>query len=116
MPKLLGREPAIWLSLIATTIRLLAAFLVDLTADQQAILNAVAAAAVGLAIAFVVRDGQVAAVLGLVQAVLSLAVGFGLDISAENQAVIMSFVGTVAAAFVRTQVIAPVAESGARQA
>lgn len=116
MPKLLGREPAIWLSLIATTIRLIAAFLFELSTDQQAVLNAVAAAGIGVAIALIVRDGQVAAVLGFVQALLSLAVGFGLDISAENQAVVMSFVGTVAAAFVRTQVVAPVSASGAAQA
>lgn len=108
MPKLFGREPAIWLSLAATTIRLLAGFVVDLTEDQQAVLNAVVAAGIGLAIAFMVRDGLVAAILGLVQALLALAVGFGLNIDAEHQALIMSFVGTALAAFVRTQVTAPV--------
>lgn len=113
--KLFGREPALILSLAASTIRLLAAFLVELTTEQQAVLNAVVAAAVGLAIAAKVRDGQVAAVLGLVQAVLALAVGFGLEISADNQAVIMSFVGTALAAFVRTQVIAPVSATGERR-
>lgn len=108
MPKILGREPALILSLVASSIRLLAAFVIDLSADQQAVLNAAAAAVVGLLIAWRVRDGQVAAVLGVVQALLSLGVGFGLHIDAEHQAVIMSFVGTALAAFIRTQVVAPV--------
>jgi hypothetical protein len=53
-----------------------------------------------------VRDGQVPALLGVAQALLALAIGFGLNVGAEGQAVIMSFVGAVAAAFVRTQVVA----------
>lgn len=113
--KLFGRDPALLLSLAATTIRLLAGFVVHLDADQQAVLNAVVAATVGLAIAVKVRDGQVAAILGLVSAVLSLAVGFGLQMDAEHQALIMSFVGTALAAYTRTQVIAPVPLDGARQ-
>lgn len=106
--RLLGREPAALLALFATAVRLVAAFWIDLTDEQQAILNAVATALVGLLIAAVVRrDGLIAAILGFVQALLALAIGFGLDLSAESQAVIMSFVGATAAMFVRTQVVAP---------
>lgn len=104
----LSREPALYLTLAATIIRLLAAFVVDLTPDQQAVLNATATAVAGLVVAlWVTRDGQVAALLGVVQAILALAVGFGADLSAEAQAVIMSFVGAAAAMFVRQQVEAP---------
>lgn len=113
----LSRDPAIWLTLFATAVRLAAAFLFDITDGQQAVLNAAATAVAGLAVAvWVRRDGQVAALLGVAQALLALAVGFGLDLSGEAQAVIMSFVGTVAAAFIRTQVTAPVSAEGARQA
>jgi hypothetical protein len=106
--KIFGREPAVWLALIAAALKLVGAFWVGLGPDQQAWINAVLAAAMGLAIAFIVHDGVVAAVLGLAQAILSLAVGYGLDWSADQQAVVMAFVTMVAGAFDRTQVTAPV--------
>jgi len=113
----LSRDPALWLTLFATAVRLGAAFIFDLSGDQQAYLNAGATAIASLIVAlWVRRDGQVAAILGVAQALLALAIGFGLDVSAEGQAVIMSFVGAVAAAFIRTQVTAPVTPEGARQA
>ncbi|WP_047894835.1 hypothetical protein [Micromonospora sp. RV43] len=109
MPKLFGRDPAIFLAVIAAAIKLIAAFLINLTADQQAVLNTAAAAAVGVAVAFIARkDGQVAALLGFAQAGLAAAVGFGLDLSAEKQAVLLSFVGVVLGMFERTQITAPV--------
>lgn len=106
--RIFGRDPALWLGAASVVVKLVAAFWVDLTVDQQSGLNAVAAALVGLIIASVVRDGQVAAILGLAQAMLALAIGFGLDVGAEHQAVIMSFVGMVVTAFTRTQVTPPV--------
>jgi hypothetical protein len=113
----LSRDPALYLTLVATAVRLAAAFLIHLTGDQQAVLNAFATAIAAAIVAFVVRrDGQVAALLGVAQALLALAIGFGLHVTAENQAVIMSFVGAVAAAFIRTQVIAPVNAVGDKQA
>jgi hypothetical protein len=113
----LSRDPALWLTLFATAVRLAAAFFTDISDEQQAVLNAAATAIAGLVVAvWVRRDGQVAALLGVAQALLALAIGFGLDLSAEGQAVIMSFVGAIAAAFIRTQVTAPVSPEGARQA
>jgi hypothetical protein len=112
----LSRDPALWLTLFATAVRLGAAFLFEISDEQQAVLNATATAVASLIVAvWVRRDGQVAALLGTAQALLALAIGFGLDVSAENQAVIMSFVGALAAAFIRTQVVAPVSADGDRQ-
>lgn len=108
-PKLLfSREPAAWLALVAIVIKLLAAFGLDLSVDKQSVLNAVAAALVGLIVAFVTHDGVSAAIYGFAQAALALAVGLGLDWSADRQAVLLSFVSVLVAMFVRTQVIAPV--------
>lgn len=107
-PLIFGREPALYITLAATAIKLIAAFVIDLNTGQQSALNAVVAAAAGLAIAHIVRDGQVAAILGIVQAFIALAIGFGLKIDPDAQAVIMSFVATAAAMFTRTQVTAPV--------
>jgi hypothetical protein len=112
----ISRDPALWLTLIATAVRLASAFVFHLSGEQQAVLNAAATAVASLVVAFVVRrDGQVPALLGVAQTLLALAIGFGLNVSAENQAVIMSFVGAIAAAFIRTQVVAPVSAEGARQ-
>jgi hypothetical protein len=112
----LSRDPALWLTLFATAVRLFAAFILKISDEQQAVLNAAATAVASLIVAvWVRRDGQVAAILGVAQALLALAIGFGLDVSAEGQAVIMSFVGAVAAAFIRTQVAAPVTALGDRQ-
>jgi hypothetical protein len=113
----LSRDPAFYVTLAATIIRLLAAFVVDLSADQQTWLNAGCAAVGGVIVAFwVKRDGQVAALTGLATALLAIAVGFGAHITAEGQAAIMSFVGVAAAAFIRTQVTASVSALGDRQA
>jgi hypothetical protein len=111
-----SRDPALYLTLIATVIRLSSIWL-HLSVEQQALLNAAVTAAAGLLVAAIVRhDGQMAALVGVVQALLAVAIGFGLHVSAENQAVLMSFVGALAAAFVRTQVVAPVTATGAPQA
>jgi hypothetical protein len=112
----LGRDPAIWLTVFATAVRFGAAFGLNLSDGQQAVLNAAATAIAGLVVAiWVRRDGQVAALLGVAQALLALAVGFGLEVNAEGQAVIMSFIGALAAAFIRTQVSAPLPAEVARQ-
>lgn len=112
----LTRDPALLLFLVATSVRLFSAFVIHVDDDTQALVNALATAIASLLVAlFVVRDKQVPAMLGVAQALLALAVGLGLHVSAENQALIMSFVGGVAAAFIRTQVVAPVSAEGAPQ-
>lgn len=110
--QIFGREPALWAALAAAAIKLIAAFFVNLSTGQQAALNAAVAAVLGLVVAFIVRDGIEAAVLGFAQAALALAIGFGLHLSADRQAVLMSFVAVAVAMFVRTQATAPVPATG----
>lgn len=107
MGHVFSRDPALSISLIATSARLATAFLVEANSHQQSLINAVIAAVAGLCIAFIVHDGQSAGLLGVAQALIALAVGYGLKIDAEQQAVIMSLVGTATAMFIRTQVVAP---------
>lgn len=108
----LSRDPALYLFLVATIVKLVSAFIIKVSPDQQAVINAVAIAVAAAIVAAVVKhDGQVAAILGVAQALIALAVGFGLHLSADNQALIMSALGAIAAAFVRTQVVAPVPAS-----
>jgi hypothetical protein len=107
------REPAVLLTLVATGVRFLSAFVFHLSDTQQGWINAAAAAAAGLVVAvWVRREGQLPAILGFVSALLALGVAFGLHLDAEHQAVIMSFVGGVVALFIRTQVVAPVPPNG----
>ncbi|MEU1078516.1 MULTISPECIES: hypothetical protein [unclassified Streptomyces] len=106
--KVLGREPAAWLALVAALVKAFSAFVMDVDPSTQAVVNAVAGAAMGLVIALIVHDGAVAAVLGLIQAVIALTVGLGLDWSTDKQAVFMTVVTLALAGYDRTQVTAPV--------
>ena len=109
--RILGREPVLWLSLVAISVKVISAFLVHVSTDQQAVINAAAAAIAGLLVAVTTHDGEPGAILGVVQALLALGVGFGLRWSPEEQAMVMSLASTVVAMFVRTQVTAPVPPS-----
>lgn len=99
-------EPALWASLVASGIQLLAAFWLPLSSDMVAGLNAVVLAAAGVWVAFNTRTadngGSIkAAILGLVQAGASLAVTFGWQVSPEQTATLMTFVGLLVAMFIR---------------
>jgi hypothetical protein len=106
--KIFGREPATVLALFAIVVKLAAAFGWDASTDVQAWVNAAAAAALGVILAIVAKDGIGAAVIGFAQAALALAVGLGLDWTSEKQAVVLTAVTIVVGMWDRTQVTAPV--------
>ncbi|MGW5529499.1 hypothetical protein [Streptomyces xanthochromogenes] len=108
------REPAAWLALFAICVKLAVAFGLDASTDVQAWTNAVAAAAMGLLIAIIAKDGVGAAVIGFCQAGLALAVGLGLDWSTDRQAVVLSTITLVVGMWDRTQVTAPVPAASAK--
>lgn len=105
---ILGREPSVWLALVAAAVQAVSAFCFHLTDHQQTSVNAVAAGVAGLIVACIVHDGVVAAVTGLFQAGIACGMDFGLGWGPDKQTAAMLFVGAFAAAFVRTQVAAPV--------
>lgn len=107
--KILGREPALWLALFSGLLQLASAFVFHLSPQEQGLIDASAAAVMGAVTAYVVqRDRLVPAVVGALQALLAVAAGFGLPLSAEQQATLMAALAGLAAMFVRTQVWAPV--------
>lgn len=112
--RIFGREPAVLSALIASIIAVVGAFIFHLTDDQQTLLNVAVVAVFGLVTALgVAKDKLVPALLGLAQALLNVALGFGLDLSAEKQAILLTLVANlVAAVVVRPQVTAKVANSG----
>lgn len=106
--KILGRDPATILGLVAALLSALGAFGLNLDDALQSIVMAVITAAFGLYTAYQVGDGLVAAINGFAQSAISLFLYFGLDWSAENQAKVLFFISLAAGFWVRDKVIAPV--------
>lgn len=111
--KLFGREPVVVLAAIAVFLKLLAGYGINVSETQQTLINAFLSCAVAVASAVVLKNGAVyAALLQLSSAALALFVGFGLDMSTEQQAGWMAFVSAVLAVVERREVTAPVASTG----
>lgn len=109
--KIFGREPAVWLGLFAAVLDLLTGFGLDASAEQQTLVNTVAAAAVAVASAVVMKSGALFATLTqFATAGFALFAGYGLDWGAEHQAQVLAVIATVGALWTRTQVQAPVSQ------
>lgn len=107
--KLFGREPVYLLAFVAVVLKLSSAYGLDVTAEQQAVIMAVLSGVVALAEAVVLRTGAAAAaIVNMAQAVLALFLGFGLDFTAEQQALWMLVVESAVALAMRREVTAPV--------
>lgn len=113
--KIWGREPTVWLALVAALVQAVSGFFFHLTDEQQGVLNAVAAAGLGLVVAAAVKgDYVLPAVLGMVKALFALGLAFGAHWAPDKQSLIMVLITAVFAAFVRQQVVAPVDGEGQR--
>lgn len=111
--KIWGREPAVWLALVAAIVQGVSGFFFHLTDEQQGVVNALAVALLGFVTAAAVKgDAWLPAISGLVKAVLALGVAFGAHWAPDKQSLVMILVTAVFAAFVRTQVTAPVNAAG----
>ena len=114
--KILGREPVYILAFVAVALKLSSAYGLEVTAEQQAVIMAVLSGIVALIEAIVLRTGAAAAaIINLAQGVLALFLGFGLDMSAEQQALWMLAVEGAVALMLRREVTAPVPEVGIEQ-
>lgn len=99
-------EPALWAALVASGVQLLAAFWLPLSDDAVAGINAVVLALAGVWVAFTTvsadRGGSIkAAILGVAQALVSLAITFGWQVEPEAVATLMTFVGLAVGMFIR---------------
>jgi hypothetical protein len=105
----LGREPALMTAFLALLAQGGTVLFMDLSPELQGGVNAVAAAVAGIITSWgVATDKMLPFVLGLVQALLSLAMAFGMHLSPEEQSTLMGFAALVIGMFVRTQVYAKV--------
>lgn len=107
--RIFGREPAAVLALVAVLVKLGSAYVFHASTDQQATVNVVAACVVALLIAISAHDSIGAAVFNLAQAVLAAAIGFGLHMDADHQALWLSAVTVVIGLWSRQNITAPVA-------
>lgn len=113
--KLLAREPALLLGLIAAGVKLLG-YELDVSDGVQTAINAIAAGVVAIIIAIVAQTGAWgAAILQTAQAVMSLFVGLGLDWSADRQALWMASIAAALAVVERFIVTPPLATTALEQ-
>lgn len=111
--KILGRDPAAFLAIIAVGVQALVAWGIDLSETQQAAINAAATLLMGLATAVVVaRDQIIPAAAGALGAVLQLLVAFGAHLTQEQITTVGAVLTSVLAFWLRTQVTAPVDAEG----
>jgi hypothetical protein len=108
--RIFGREPVYILAVIAVALKLAAAYGLDVSETQQTLVNTALACFVAVVSAIVLKKGAAgAAILKFAEAGLALFVGFGLDLSAAEQAGWMSLVTAILAVVSHGQVTAPVA-------
>src|SRR5690606_38066640 len=113
--RIFGREPAVWLGLVAVAVQFLVAWGVDFSGEQQAGINAVATLVMGLAVAVAsARDQIVPAASGRLVGVLQLAVALGFDLSQEKITAAGARLTAVVASWLRTEGRAPGGEDGTR--
>jgi hypothetical protein len=108
--KWFGRDPAVILSIASAALSAVVAFQLGLSEVESIAIMAVLYAASDLITAFVIRsDKQLAAVVGLAEAIFTLLFFFGFEMSTEQIAALMGVITVTAGAFIRTQVEAPIA-------
>lgn len=104
-----GREPAVISAAIKAIITFVSLTLLPLTDGQQTALNVFVAAALGFVVAWqVVGEKALPAVVGLVEAGLYVAIHFGVNVSQDVMAALLTVVGAIIAIIVRDRVVAPV--------
>lgn len=110
-----GRDPAAFVSALTAAVVAVCA-LAPMPDGMAAAVGAVVTAGGGLAIAFtVLRDGQVAAIVGLFKAGMVVLVLGGMDISSATQAAILVAVEAVGAIVIAQRVVAPLDINGYRR-
>lgn len=113
MGKILGREPAVFVSTVVGAVCALVV-LVPMNTGLSAAIVAVVMAAGGLATAMLVaRDGLLPAILGFAKAGMALFVVLGWHISDVEQGLAIGALEAVFAVFVRQNVVAQIPPGGA---
>lgn len=114
--KLFGREPVYILGFIAAALQALAAFGFEVKPETQTLINTLAATAVGVISAIVLKNGAIgAALIQFAQAGMALVVGLGLNWDTVDQGKVMAAVAALLALFLHDKVTAPVGSTRTEQ-
>lgn len=107
--RIFGREPVYILAFVAITLKLSAAYGLDVSTEQQGAIMAVLSLIVAVVSAIMLRNGAAgAAIVNLAQGALALFLAFGLDMSPEQQALWLGAVEGAVALLLHREVTAPV--------
>lgn len=100
--KILGQEPAAFVGVAQAVLTLLLSFgLFGLTPETNGVILAAVSATFGLVAAYATRTTLYTALLGFAQAIVVLAVTFGLQLDDTQQGAILSTVAVVAGLYLR---------------
>ncbi len=102
--KALIREPALLIDTAETLLIMLVAFGLSLTGDQETYIIATLVALAGVAKGFSTTPFPVSVIPDFGRAVLVLAASFGLNVSPEQIAVAVTFLGTFLTLIMRSQI------------
>ena len=91
----LGREPAAITTAVMAAVALVSGFIVPVDAEAQSYIQAAVGALLALYVAVKVRENVVPVILALLAAVIPLAVHYGLDWNAEQQALVFTAVSVL---------------------
>jgi hypothetical protein len=109
------RHPVLVTTFLAAFLQVLSSLVLHWTDNQQALLNAAIAAILGfIAAAGIAVDKALPALVGVVQAVLSVAVGFGAHITDSQMSMISALVASGVALWTYDRVTAKVGAVGGR--
>lgn len=87
---ILGREPAAISAAVMMAVALISGFLTPIDAQAQAFIQAVLGTVLALIVAVMVRENVIPAILAALQAVIPLAVHYGLAWTPEQQALVFT--------------------------
>jgi uncharacterized membrane protein YgaE (UPF0421/DUF939 family) len=100
--KIFGQEPAAFVGVVQAVLTMLLSFgVLGLTPETNGVILAAVSASLGLVAAYATRTTLYTALLGFVQAVLVLAVTFGLRLDDMQQGAILSTLAVVAGLYLR---------------
>jgi hypothetical protein len=106
----------VWSAAFRAVLAVIAGLWLPLTIDQQGALNALFALVLAAVVAASVKaEKMFAFVVGLVEAIIYVAVSFGWNMPPEKQGLVVAAVAALVAVIQRDRVVAPVDENGARR-
>lgn len=102
--RIFGREPAVFLNLLATALAMLVAVgILDLNEDQLAAVMLVASAVVAVGTAYFTRDVTLGVLVGVAEAIFTLLFSFGIELRPDVTASLLAVITAAFGFFQRTQ-------------